>query len=149
LNFLQMAALSVAVVISACATPGMLPQTQKEIDYNAVGYVKGSGWHDGAIFDFTEADVVEAVRSALLANGMQIHEFSKEERKFIAEIPWNAHRYVNYVAVYYRGLGDKKTEIHVVSLSTKDINVLADDSELPLPPKIVASVTSRLSRQAR
>lgn len=142
-------AIFAAVLVSACATPAMLPQGNADVDYSAAGFVKGSGWHDGAAYEATEEEIVLAIKSALLANGLQIQEFSRDKRKFVAESPMNLYRWASYVAVYYRHLNDKRIEIHVVSIGTKDINVLTDDSEMPLPPRIVASVSSNLSRRAR
>jgi hypothetical protein len=136
-------------ILSACATPAMLPQSHADVDYSASGFVKGSGWHDGAAFEATEEEIILAIKAALLANGLQIQEFSRDNRKFVAESSMNLYRWASYVAVYYRPLNDKRIEIHVVSIGTKDINVLTDDSEMPLPPRIVASVSSNLSRRTR
>ena len=145
---LSIAILAVSL-ISACATPAMLPQTDTAVDYSAAGYVEGSGWHDGAVYEATENEITAAIRASLLANGLQIQEFSSENKRFVAESPMNLYRWARYVAVYYRTLPSQKIEIHVVSIGTKDINVLAGDSEMPLPPRIVASVSSNLSRRTK
>ena len=141
--------LSATSLIIGCTSPRMLPQSNAEIDYSAVGYVKDSGWHDGAVYEASEDEVFAAIRAALLANGLNIQESSRENRKFIAESPWNMHRYASYVAIYYRLQSERKIEVHVVALGTKDINVLAGDSSMPLPPIIIASIKSSLSRRAK
>jgi hypothetical protein len=139
--------ISAAAIVAACATPAMLPQSNADVDYSATGFVKGSGWHDGAVYDASEEEMVAAIRSAFLANGLQIQEFSREDRRFVAESPMNLQRWASYVAVYFRPIGGKRTEVHVVSIGTKDINILAGDAVMPLPPKIVASISSSLSRK--
>lgn len=133
-------------LLAGCATPTMLPKTT-EVDFSAVGYVKGSGWHDGAIFDASEADTVAAIRAALASNGLALHEFDERQRKFVAESPMNLHRWASFVAVYYRPLSPTRTEVHVVTLGTKDINALADDSEAPISPRVVASIGTALSKR--
>lgn len=136
----------ILVLIQGCASSGMIPKSSAEVDFSAVGMVKGSGWHDGAIYTATEDEVISAVRTALIANGLRIDEFSRENRRFMAKFPMNFYRWASYVGVYYRPLPERKFEVHVVALSNKDVNVLTDDSESPLPPKIIASIYSNLSR---
>jgi len=135
------------IILLGCASPGMLPKSAAEIDFSAVGMVKGSGWHDGAVYEATEDEVISAVRAALMVNGMRIKEFSKADRRFMAESPMNLYRWASYIGIYYRPRSAGKFEVHVVALSNKDVNILTDDSEAPLPPKILASIYSSLSRR--
>lgn len=139
----------VAAMLLGCASPNMLPKSASDVDYSAVGLVKGSGWHDGAVHDATEEELIAAIRAALMANGLKLNEFSKEDHRFVAENPMNLYRWATYVNIYYRPVADRKFEVHVVALSVKDVNVLANDSESPLPPRLIASIQSALSRKTR
>lgn len=133
-------------LLAGCATPSMLPKPS-EVDFSAVGYFKGSGWHDGAVFDANETETVAAIKAALAAHSLGLQEFDERQRKFVAESPMNLHRWASYVAVYYRPVTAARTEVHVVTLGTKDINVLADDSEAPISPRVVASIGTALSKR--
>lgn len=139
--------LAATIILGGCVSPNMLPKSAAEVNYSAVGMVKGSGWHDGAIYEATEAEIITAVRAALLINGFKIQEFSRENRRFTAENPMTLYTWTSHLGVYYRPYSDRKVEVHVVALSDKDVNILVGDSQSPIPPKIIASIYSSLSRR--
>jgi hypothetical protein len=139
--------LAVAVTLLGCASPNRLPSSVAEVDFSALGFVEGSGWHDGAVFQASEDEIVSAIRSALVTNGLRINEFSKNDRRFRAESPLTWTRWDSYIGVYYRPVSEHRYEVHVVAIGTKDVNVIADDPEPPIPPRVIASIYSALSRR--
>lgn len=142
----KLLALTVIIILSGCASPNRLPNTIEKVNFSAVGMVNGSGWNDGAIYEATEEELIKAIKNALAANGMTIHEFSRERHLFKAELPMNLERWATYAGVYYQSISEDKFDVHIIALGTKDVNILTTDSESPLPPKLLSSIQSSLSR---
>lgn len=135
------------ILVSGCATVESLPDSVDQVDFDFVGQSHTGHWHDGAVFEATFDEVIRAALSAMSANGYQLVAESRENRVIKGRRPMTGQTWASVVAVYYRERPPSKTEVHVIGLSTKDKNILTGDATLPIPPRILASIASYLSRR--
>ena len=134
------------LLMSGCATVASLPESAEQVDFNIVGQSNAGHWHDGAVYEATFDEVIRAALAAMSANGYELVTESRENRVIKGRRSMTFQTWASVVAIYYRERAPAKTEVHVIGLSTKDKNILAGDATLPIPPRILASIASYLSR---
>lgn len=137
---------SAAILQAGCASVGSLPASTAEVDFSQVGRGPDKAWHDGAVYTASVPDVMRAAVAALQVNGFKIERQSDTDCSVVGSTPTTIQTWNSVVGVYCRPRSSEQVEVHVMAKGTKDVNPLAGDATVPIPPRIISSITSALTR---